>query len=525
MTDRGRALRDVAVLGALAWLFALGALVRDRNHAAEARTRAQASAAASAVAAGERPLAPVAAAGVVGPASQRPDRPFLRRRTVVDADGRRPLGGPTAPAVDKLLYDAAARFDRDGAFVALLPDGSGRAVAAVATPHGPAIAITAGAAPRSSVPWLALLGIAGLVFGAVAVAATVGGRRVRIVCVGVAVGLAALPVARWGGPIAAAVVAVLGALAGWAHARGALDRAIAGLRAHRIALGFLAPAAVAMVVLVVIPFVVGLALGFYDHHHGRWTFVGLSNFRRILTGDGHSLSDPLNFWFILGVTLLWTFANVLLHVGVGTAFALVLRQPWIKARGVWRALLIVPWAVPNYITALIWKSMFDVEYGAFNHLLAGLGLDRVSWFSEWSTSFAANVATNTWLGFPFMMVVALGALESIPKELEEAADVDGASAWQRFREITLPHLKPALGPAVILGSIWTFNMFNVIALVSAGRPRGSTDILVTDAYRWAFERGEQYGMAAALGTIIFLLLLAWSILGRSLTKGDEEARP
>jgi arabinogalactan oligomer/maltooligosaccharide transport system permease protein len=143
----------------------------------------------------------------------------------------------------------------------------------------------------------------------------------------------------------------------------------------------------------------------------------------------------------------------------------------------------------------------------------------VSWFSSWATSFAANVATNTWLGFPFMMVVALGALESIPKELEEAADVDGASAWQRFREITLPHLKPALGPAVMLGSIWTFNMFNVIALVSAGRPGGSTDILVTDAYRWAFERGEQYGMAAALGTIIFLLLLAWSILGRVAHQG------
>jgi hypothetical protein len=242
MTDRGRALRDVAVLGAL-WLFALGALVRDRNHAAEARTRAQASAAASAVAAGERPLAPVAAAGVVGPASQRPDRPFLRRRTVVDADGRRPLGGPTAPAVDKLLYDAAARFDRDGAFVALLPDGSGRAVAAVATPT--ARPSRSPPAPRRAARCRGSRssGSPGLVFGAVAVAATVGGRRVRIVCVGVAVGLAALPVARWGGPIAAAVVAVLGALAGWAHARGATRSRDRGVRAHRIALGFLAPAA------------------------------------------------------------------------------------------------------------------------------------------------------------------------------------------------------------------------------------------------------------------------------------------
>jgi arabinogalactan oligomer/maltooligosaccharide transport system permease protein len=187
--------------------------------------------------------------------------------------------------------------------------------------------------------------------------------------------------------------------------------------------------------------------------------------------------------------------------------------------------LIVPWAVPNYITALIWKGMFAGEYGAVNSILDGLGLDRVSWFSSWATAFSANVATNTWLGFPFMMVVALGALESIPRELEEAAEVDGASAWQRWNVITLPHLKPALGPAIVLGSIWTFNMFNVIALVSGGKPGGATDILVTDAYRWAFERGEQYGMAAALGTLIFLLLLGWSVFGRSLTRGDEEARP
>ena len=128
----------------------------------------------------------------------------------------------------------------------------------------------------------------------------------------------------------------------------------------------------------------------------------------------------------------------------------------------------------------------------------------MSWFSSWATAFSANVITNTWLGFPFMMVVALGALESIPTELYEAASVDGASAWQRFRHITLPHLRPALGPAIALGSIWTFNMFNVIFLVSGGKPGGSTNILVTDAYRWAFERGERYGMAAAYATIIFL---------------------
>jgi arabinogalactan oligomer/maltooligosaccharide transport system permease protein len=120
-----------------------------------------------------------------------------------------------------------------------------------------------------------------------------------------------------------------------------------------------------------------------------------------------------------------------------------------------------------------------------------------------------------------MMVVALGALESIPRELYEAASVDGASAWQRFRHITLPHLRPALGPAIALGSIWTFNMFNVIFLVSGGEPGGSTNILVTDAYRLAFE-DERYGMAAAYAAIIFLILLLWTVFGTRVVRGKED---
>ena len=322
---------------------------------------------------------------------------------------------------------------------------------------------------------------------------------------------------RWGGPVLGGAIAVFALGVALLHARGTTARWAEGLGGHRVALGFLAPAGVAMVVLVVVPFAVGLVLGFYDHHHGTWTFVGLANFRHILGGGGHALSDPLNFWFILAVTLAWTFANVVLHVTVGTLLALALRQPWLKGRGLFRVLLIVPWAIPNYITALIWKGMFAGEYGAINALLREAGLHGVSWFESWATAFTANVATNTWLGFPFMMVVALGALESIPRDLYEAAEVDGASTWQRFTQITLPHLRPALGPAVVLGAIWTFNMFNVVFLVSGGEPDGATDILVSQAYRWAFSRGHRYGYAAAYAVLIFLILLGQTALSRRLT--------
>ena len=165
----------------------------------------------------------------------------------------------------------------------------------------------------------------------------------------------------------------------------------------------------------------------------------------------------------------------------------------------WRALLIVPWAIPNYITALIWKGMFHAQYGAINAILGLVTLSdgpvALDWFGSFFTAFAANLVTNTWLGFPFMMVVSLGALQAIPRELEEAAEVDGAGMWFRFRHVVFPLLLPALLPAVILGSVWTFNMFNVVYLVSAGEPNSSTEILISEAYRWAFTRGNRYGYA------------------------------
>ncbi len=290
------------------------------------------------------------------------------------------------------------------------------------------------------------------------------------------------------------------------------------MRESGSAYGYLAPAAVSMVLLVFVPFIVGTAVSLFNHRAGEYTFVGLSNFVSILACSDYDLFDPLSFYFTLGVTVLWTAANVFFHVGIGLTLALLLRDPWMKLRGVYRVLLIVPWAVPNYITALIWKGMFHKQFGAINGILSSFGMEPVSWFSHFWTSFAANLVTNTWLGFPFMMVVTLGALQSIPRELEEAAEVDGANWFQRFFNITLPLLKPALLPAVILGSVWTFNMFNIIYLVSGGEPDGSTEILISEAYRWAFTRQEQYGYAAAYATLIFLVLLLYSWGTRTLVK-------
>lgn len=289
------------------------------------------------------------------------------------------------------------------------------------------------------------------------------------------------------------------------------------------AYGYVAPTMIGLLFLAILPFTVALGIAFCHHEAGHFFFVGFANFRDILLSESYGFTDPLSFYFTLGVTVLWTVVNVALHLTIGVGFALILREPWLKFKGVYRALLIVPWAVPNYITALIWKGMFHKQYGALNQILSSIGLEPVSWFSQFSTAFAANVITNTWLGFPFMMVVALGALQSIPSDLYEAADVDGASRWSQFRWITLPLLKPALLPAALLGMIWTFNMFNIVYLVSGGEPDGSTDILISEAYRWAFQRQEQYGYAAAYATLIFCILVAYTLATRRLSSEKQES--
>jgi arabinogalactan oligomer/maltooligosaccharide transport system permease protein len=242
---------------------------------------------------------------------------------------------------------------------------------------------------------------------------------------------------------------------------------------------------------------------------GRGTdmhYVGLANYVDIVTARGGELLGHGSFWLVLLVTVLWTVLNIALHVTLGVALALLLARPTLWLKAPYRVLLILPWAVPNYVTALSWKGMFHRQFGAINAILEALGAEPVSFFGSFATAFGANVATNVWLGFPFMMVVTLGALAAIPRDLYEAAEVDGASRWQRFRLITVPMLTPMIAPAVAMGAVWTFNMFNVVFLVSGGEPDGSTEILVSEAYRWAFTRGRLYGYAAAYAVLIFGVL-------------------
>jgi len=290
------------------------------------------------------------------------------------------------------------------------------------------------------------------------------------------------------------------------------------LRASRPAYAYVTHAVLVVLALVVFPLAAGALTSLFAGTRDAPRYVGLANYIDILTARGGDLLGHGSFYLTLLITVLWTAVNVFFHVSLGLILGIALSRPVLRLRAVYRVLLILPWAVPSYVTALAWKGMFQRQFGAVNALLKLCGVEPVSWFSHFSTAFTANVATNVWLGFPFMMVVVLGALTSISKDVLEAAEVDGATRWQRFSLVTLPLLKPVLLPAVVLGAVWTFNMFNVVFLVSGGEPDGTTDILVSEAYRWAFTRDNQYGYAAAYAVLIFLLLAGGSrFFGQKLT--------
>jgi len=283
------------------------------------------------------------------------------------------------------------------------------------------------------------------------------------------------------------------------------------IKINRLAYLYTMPAFLVMAMVVFYPFLYNIVISFSNMnltHFREWRIIGFANYVNVLSDS--------TFWYYLFKTLLWTFINVFFHVTIGVFLALVLHKN-IKGKSVFRTLLILPWAVPQYITALTWRGMFNSEYGAVNLLLDRYLGFTIPWLTtEWG-AFTACLITNIWLGFPFMMVIALGGLQSIPDELYEAAEIDGSSWYFKLKNITIPLLKPVMVPAITLGFIWTFNNFNVVWLVSnGGEPSDKTHILVS----WVYKAGFTYfrmGYAAAFSMVIFaiLLLFSWNFIKKT----------
>ena len=284
---------------------------------------------------------------------------------------------------------------------------------------------------------------------------------------------------------------------------------------------FAAPAFLILIGVVFYPFIYNVIISFSNmnlKHITDWQLIGPRQYVKVFAEP----SDP-NFYMVFVKTIIWTFVNVFFHVVIGVFLALLLNQK-IRGKSVYRTLLILPWAIPQYIVALTWRGMFNYEYGSINLIITKyLNLPAVEWLKNPTEAFLACILTNIWLGFPFMMVVALGALQSIPHELYEAANIDGASWYHKLKNITIPLIRPVMIPAITLGIVWTFNNLNIVWLVSnGGEPSDTTHILVSFVYKAAFNL-YRYGYAAALSIVIFIILLLFSLAFMKRSKATEAA--
>ena len=282
----------------------------------------------------------------------------------------------------------------------------------------------------------------------------------------------------------------------------------------------LAPAVLGVFFLIIYPFAYDVLLAFSNMsmtHFKNPTFslhYGIRNFLDVFRAP---VLQRITFFPLLGRTILWTVANVVCHVTGGMILALLLNRP-MRLRGLYRTLLVIPWAMPQVIACLALKGEFHYHYGFVNLMLQRIGLQPIPWLRDPFWAFVAVCLSNIWLGIPFMMVIILGGLQSISQEFYEAAEIDGASWWQQFRNITLPMLRPVLTPAIILGVVWTFNNFNVIYLITGGGPMEGTDILVTALYKAVFEF-YRYGFGAAFSLVIFAFLFLFAVIYVRLTGG------
>jgi len=240
------------------------------------------------------------------------------------------------------------------------------------------------------------------------------------------------------------------------------------------------------------------------------------------------------FFRVFRWTFLFAGLSVATTFALGLFLALVLNDPSLELKKIYRSLLTLPWAIPAFISILIWAGMFNTEVGIINRLLMSLGIERIPWFQQPFWAMAALVLVNLWLGFPYMMTISLGALQSIPSELYEAAIVDGATRWQRFRRITFPLLMVSLAPLLVGSFAFNFNNFTLIFILTGGGPHvpgevgvaGATDILISYTYKLAFGggRGIQYGFAAAISVIIALIIGTISLVNFKLAGTFEEVR-
>lgn len=282
------------------------------------------------------------------------------------------------------------------------------------------------------------------------------------------------------------------------------------------------------VVILPILFVLLLAFTNYDLYH-NWPaqltdWVGLENFKNLFKMKVWRET----FLSVFAWTVIWTLVATTLQIALGVFLAIIVNQKDLKGKAIIRTLLILPWAVPAFVTILVFSGMFNESFGAINTtILSTLGISPIPWMTNAIWTRLALIMIQTWLGFPFIFVMVTGVLQAIPNELYEAATVDGASMYQKFRQITFPLIMFSIAPILITQYTFNFNNFNVIFLFNDGGPSiegqnaGGTDILISWIYNLTMTT-QQYGMAAAITMIMSAIVITIAIWQFRRTKSFQE---
>lgn len=270
---------------------------------------------------------------------------------------------------------------------------------------------------------------------------------------------------------------------------------------------FMLPLILAVGVFLVWPIAEAVRLSFVRYNPLRpddQPFVGLDNYLFVL-------EDPL-FWESFWQAIVWTGWSTVLQAVIGVGLAMLLHQP-LKGMNAFRGLLLFPYIVPTVVIALNWRWLFNSEIGIVNHLMMSAGIieERIAWLSTPTMAMTSAILLNVWKYTPFVVIVVLARLQTIPTELYDAAKVDGAGALRRFRDITLPQLAEVLAVVIVFRTIWTFNKFEEIYLLTRGGPGTSTYNLALYAFDQSIAN-LRMGVGAAAGVIMLLLLLAGSML-------------
>lgn len=297
-----------------------------------------------------------------------------------------------------------------------------------------------------------------------------------------------------------------------------LDRILG--RDWQVALPFIAPVAILMVAFIAWPLVEAVLISFTARTiRGEQQWVWFDNYIRLW-------QDPF-YWQAVRITIVYTASCIILKFIFGLIAALVINAQT-RGRNILTGLVLLPWIIPSVVQALTWKSIFDPLFGALNYILLQLGIisEGISWLGNPRLALPAVILANVWAGIPFFTVNILAGLQSIPQELYEAAEVDGASEWQRFRHITLPGIRFVVLVAVLLSTIWTFNSFEVIFLLTGGGPAGLTRVYSVLTYQYGMI-GLRFGPAAAIALTMtpvlgFLILLLSGYMRRDISADLED---